>query len=307
MRVAVIVASMGRPREIEQFVQAMQRQTRRPATIVISVTGSADLPDGLPEPIKVIVGPAGACAQRNRALDAVTDRCDVVVFFDDDFVPTRTALADIAGLFEDEPDIVGVTGLVLADGVKTGGIPHQAALETIAAVEATPPESRKFWPRAGLYGCNMAFRASAIGETRFDENLALHGWQEDIDFAARLRTKGRIVKTNAFAGVHLGVKNGRSAGLAVGFSQVVNPIYLVRKGTMPTPMAAKLVIRNVLANHIKAIRPEPFIDRLGRVKGNWLGFAEVIRGRVDPAAIIRLKKGNRAGRQHRAVSEPGRR
>lgn len=307
MRVAVIVASMGRPREIEQFAEAMQRQTLKPEKVVLSVTGSADLPDGLPDSIEVIVGPAGACAQRNRALDAVTDRCDVVVFFDDDFVPTRTALADIAALFEAEPDIVGVTGLVLADGVTTGGIPYQTALETIASVEAKPVEPIRFWPRAGLYGCNMAFRASAIGETRFDENLALHGWQEDVDFAARLGAKGRIVKTNAFAGVHLGVKNGRGAGLAVGFSQVVNPIYLVRKGTMPKPMAVKLVIKNVLANHIKAIRPEPFIDRFGRVKGNWLGFSEVLRGRVDPTAVIRFKKGKRAGRQHDATSEPGRR
>jgi hypothetical protein len=32
----------------------------------------------------------------------------------------------------------------------------------------------------------MAFRYQAIDGERFDENLPLYGWQEDVDFAAAL-------------------------------------------------------------------------------------------------------------------------
>lgn len=292
MRIAVIVASMGRPSEIAQLIAALGRQTLQPTRILLSVTDATDVPEPLPPSIDLIVGRPGLCAQRNRALDALAGNCDVVVFFDDDFVPAQTALADIAALFRAAPDIVGMTGLVLADGVKSGGIPYHAAVKTIAAFEAQPAPRLKLWPRAGLYGCNMAFRAAAIGTARFDEQLVRHGWQEDVDFAARLQARGRLVKTNAFAGVHLGVNKGRSSGVALGYSQMVNPVYLLGKGTMTAPMAAKLMIKNFLANHLKAIRPEPFIDRRGRVRGNWWGLLSLLRGRVDPAAIT--ETGSRA-------------
>ena len=64
----------------------------------------------------------------------------------------------------------------------------------------------------GLYGCNMVFRAEAIGQERFDEQLPLYAWQEDIDFTARVGRARRMVKTDAFQGVHQGVKGARLPG-----------------------------------------------------------------------------------------------
>jgi hypothetical protein len=134
----------------------------------------------------------------------------------------------------------------------------------------------------------MAYRVSAIGSTRFDERLKLYAWQEDIDFAASLHDRGRVVKTFAFAGVHMGIKSGRTPGKRLGYSQVINPSYLARKGTMRVGFAAKLIIRNVVANHLKSLRPEPWVDRLGRAKGNWIGLADLLRGRVTPERIEQL-------------------
>jgi hypothetical protein len=37
--------------------------------------------------------PRGLCRQRNRALELLAGRCDVVIFFDDDFVPSPDYLA----------------------------------------------------------------------------------------------------------------------------------------------------------------------------------------------------------------------
>ena len=71
------------------------------------------------------------------------------------------------------------------------------------AAEHGSYEIMRFW--IGLYGCNMAFRAGMIRHERFDENLALYGWQEDVDFSARISKYGQIVKTDAFVGVHRGV------------------------------------------------------------------------------------------------------
>jgi hypothetical protein len=74
----------------------------------------------------------------------------------------------------------------------------------------------------------------------------------------------------------------------LGFSQIVNPVYLVNKGTMRPAKALKLMVKNLAANHLKSIRPEAFIDRAGRVRGNWLGLMHLLSGKSDPGAILRL-------------------
>ncbi len=287
-KVAVVVASVGRSFEINQLLRHLARQSLPPSAIVLSVAARSDLPPGLPPNVDVVMGPKGLTVQRNRGLEKVLGGCDVVVFFDDDFVPEDHSLRRLAQLFQDNPEIVGATGLVVRDGVKQGGLPYSEAVAALAAHGAGGPLPVEIEPTDELYGCNMAFRTAAIGTLRFDETLPLYGWQEDVDFTGQLGPRGRIVKTTAFAGVHRGVAKGRTPGLALGFSQMVNPVYLVRKGTMRPGKAMRLMAKNLIANHAKLVRPEPFIDRLGRSKGNWLGLLAVLRGKSDPRAALRL-------------------
>ncbi|MDF2640490.1 MAG: glycosyl transferase [Novosphingobium lindaniclasticum] len=290
-RVAVVVASLGRPQLVAQMHHLMQEQTCRPDLLVFSVVSDADIPAGYQDQpdVQVLRGDKGLCAQRNRGLDHLGDRYDLIVFYDDDFVPSKDSIDRIKRFFAAHPDVVGATGNVIRDGIKGPGIPLDVARDLLAK-----HEKKDFSPNCivtsleGLYGCNMAYRASAIGECRFDERLRLYGWQEDIDFASSLSARGRIVKTFAFSGVHQGVKYGRTSGVRLGYSQVVNPIYLVRKGTMSIGFAARLIARNVLANHARALRPEPWIDRAGRTKGNWIAARDILLGRVLPERIEAL-------------------
>jgi GT2 family glycosyltransferase len=289
VNVAVIVASVSRGEEIGQLLAQLARQTLLPVKIILSVERQEDLPALLDPRVQIVMGRKGLTAQRNRGLDALQGAADVVVFYDDDFLPTPTSLEGMARLFAKYPDIAGATGLVLKDGVKHGGIPYDAALALANAQRGTAGAVYSVTPVDELYGCNMAFRASAVEDLRFDEKLPLYAWQEDVDFAGQLLRKGRVVKTDAFAGVHRGVSKGRSPGLALGFSQMVNPAYLVRKGTMRRRKAASLMARNLIANHVRALKPEPFIDRLGRARGNWLGLWHILCGKSDPTAILSLR------------------
>src|SRR5690606_17061373 len=138
------------------------------------------------------------------------------------------------------------------------------------------------------YGCNMLLRASAIGDLRFDENLPLYGWQEDIDFTVRLGTRGRLEKSPALRGVHMGIKTGRTPGKKLGYSQIANPIYLLNKRTIPPRLAWKLLLQNPAANLAKAWRPEPYIDRKGRLAGNLLALRDLAVGRMHPSRILDL-------------------
>jgi hypothetical protein len=131
-------------------------------------------------------------------------------------------------------------------------------------------------------------RADQIGALRFDERLVLYGWQEDIDFTSQLGRYGRIVSLSSLIGVHLGVKGGRLSGVRHGYSQVINPVYLLRKGTMPVGFAVDLIARNVAANVARCVWPEPYVDRRGRLKGNLLAAYHLLRGRIEPEYVLNL-------------------
>lgn len=291
MIVAVIVASLGRPAALVDLLEDLARQSRRADRIILSLTAAADCPDSAAshDNVEVIYSPKGSCAQRNAALDHLGHNADLILFLDDDYLPSRFAIERAARLLDLHPDIAGATGDLLADGIHGPGISVADARTRIAAYDLRPaPPTIPSHDLSGLYGCNMVFRGSAIGDTRFDERLPLYGWQEDIDFAARVRPAGRIVKTFAFAGIHRGIKSGRSSGVRVGYSQVVNPTYLVRKGTMEARYARKIIFRNVAANLFKTFRPEPWLDRPGRLRGNAIALVDLLLRRARPERILQL-------------------
>jgi len=287
-KIAIVVASKGRPAEIAELLAALARQSVRPSAIILSVTGEDDLPASLPEEVIRVFGPAGSSGQRNRGLDTVIDRSDVVVFYDDDFLPSRNALRGIKAFFETFPQMTGATGFVLKDGVTKGGLSSEEAQQIVDAFDQAAPPPLRHGDQLSGYGCNMAVRCAAVGGIRFDENLPLYGWQEDRDFAARVAAKGPFVWTNAFAGVHRGVVKARTPGRRLGYSQMVNPAYLVRKGTMPWRKAGTLMLRNLAANAIKSMAPEPYIDRRGRLIGNLIGLSHILRGAADPMKVLTL-------------------
>ena len=290
MRVGVVVATLGRPDESADLLRHLHRQSQQPAVVVMSVESQKDLPSALPDGVEVVMGPRGLCAQRNRGIEQIRDRCDVIAFFDDDYIPAADALAGIARLFALHKDVVGATGLVLADGVGHGGVTLVEA-EALAAAPPPPPEDGALIDRdiVTAYGCNMAFRVSAMAEIAFDERLPLYGWQEDVDFAGQISRYGRVVETRAFCGVHRGVSTGRTPGARLGFSQIVNPIYLARKGTMRWSHALRIISGNLIANHIRSLKPEPQVDRMGRMRGNWIGLLHIASGRLDPQHMLTIK------------------
>ena len=289
LRVGVVVATLGRSEDCAVLMECLSKQTQKPSAIVVSAEKASDLPENLPSDGRVVLGPRGLCAQRNRGVAEIAAACDVIVFYDDDYLPASRSIAGLAELFSAAPDVVGATGRVLADGVTQGGISLPEARRIVAEAELQPPEPVRIErDLKSAYGCNMAFRVSAMAGLAFDERLPLYGWQEDVDYAGQIARVGRVVQTNAMMGVHRGVIGARTPGARLGFSQIVNPLYLVRKGTMRRTHAASIMFANILANHAKAFAPERHIDRVGRMRGNWRGLAHVLRGRMEPLEMLNI-------------------
>ena len=215
-------------------------------------------------------------------------RFDVITFFDDDFVPSAEYLEHVEKAFLENDGWAVVMGRVIRDGAANAGLTWEDAEAALRETDGQKFDGPLVVDHVGAYGCNMSFRSSLVGDLRFDERLVLYGWQEDIDFTSQMRSKGRVVCVTAIKGVHLGIKTGRVSGKRFGYSQVANAIYLIKKGSVPASFALPLMFRNIAANLAKSLRPEPYIDRRGRLRGNMLAILHIAIGRIEPEYILKI-------------------
>jgi hypothetical protein len=99
-------------------------------------------------------------------------------------------------------------------------------------------------------------------------------------------------------GVHLGTKTGRTPGVKLGYSQIANLVYLMRKGTVSRHRAFDMMGRNLASNLYHTLRPVAWADHSGRLWGNLLACIDLALGRCDPQRVLAL--GARRGQAARA-------
>jgi GT2 family glycosyltransferase len=289
MNLVVGIPTVGRAAILCETLRELARQTRLPQRIVVCGTRPEDVEGAAaaaPQALVLLAKP-GLPRQRNAILDAA-GRADVVVFFDDDFLPHPHYLAAIARQMAANPRIVVATGTVLADGISGPGLSVDQARAILARDGAT---DNGIAPVFNGYGCNMAVRLAPMRDhgLRFDERLSLYGWQEDVDLSRRLAAFGDIVRIGAARGVHLGVKSGRGSGIRLGYSQIANPIYLTAKRRgYPISRAMQHIGRNMTMNIVRSIWSESYIDRRGRLHGNIVAMRDLLTGRLSPDRILDL-------------------
>src|SRR5262249_55245953 len=116
-RTAIVVSTRGRPDIVHSLVKQLGEQTRPPAHIFIIASKADDvaLLDESQMNLTVRIGRPGSTFQRNDGLALAGSQYSTIVFFDDDFVPSRFWLERMSNIFEARPDVAGLTGTVLAD------------------------------------------------------------------------------------------------------------------------------------------------------------------------------------------------
>lgn len=302
----VIIATKGRADQVCDLLDWLSMQTLQPASVVIVGVTQADVDGVVNAPYArrghvqvLLTDEAGLCLQRNAGIEHLLDSTPpaldhrfFVTFFDDDFRPAFDWLEKCRDTFVANDDVAAVTGHVLADGVHGSSLTDDDAAAYIDRKRmpdkhwASGDEERSL---ASMYGCNMAFRDLVIRQCRFDENLPLYGWQEDQDYTAQARRFGRTIYTPTCRGVHLGTKSGRVSGLRFGYSQIANPLYLTRKGTMGLRKSARFVLRHLVANTTQGVRAHPLVDYRGRLRGNLMAIVDCLRGRCHPRRVLDLR------------------
>ncbi|MGG5812415.1 glycosyltransferase family 2 protein [Falsiroseomonas sp. CW058] len=290
MRIAIGIATRGRAAILGETLGDLARQTRPADRILVCHPAPEDvagLPARFPH-VEFLTAAAGACHQRNVIIDHAGD-CDAILFLDDDFLCAPDYLAVTERVLAARPDCVVATGTVLADGAKGPGIGVEEGRRILAA-DRFAGDPLAVQPHFNGYGCNMAVRLAPLRAhgLRFDENLPLYGWYEDLDLSRRLVAHGAVLRMAGARGVHLGTKAGRTPGIRLGYSQVANALYLARKGTYPWNRALRSVARNMAMNLARSLRPEPWVDRRGRLRGNLAALSDLLRGRMHPTRILGL-------------------
>ena len=286
LRIAVGIATKGRAPVLRETLNDLEQQTLVPQQVLVlygTPTDVDQLPSAFPR-VRFLQAGGGLCEKRNRILDEVAD-ADLILYMDDDFLLDPNYLTVTEEAFRRDNGMVAATGAVLADGARGPGLSVEQGRRALARAG----KRRREHPRAAFnaYGCNMTFRISTIRAhgLRFDEQLPAYGWYEDIDFSRRLGKHGALLALPGATGVHLGVKAGRVSGRRLGYSQVANPAYLWRKGSFPLGNTVRSIGRNFVANLFRSLRPEPYVDRRGRLRGNLLAFGDLLRGRMHPSRI----------------------
>lgn len=307
MSAYVIVATKNRAKETYVLLDYLAAQTLAPTRTYLVGSEPKDI-EGLDRhPLvvagqaKVLLARAGLTIQRNAGLDAMvadlpSDAASnpdwFVTFFDDDFRPAADWLQQASLAFSQQPGIAGITGALMADGIKTEfGISEEDTVRYLDGSKAPEPNwsnTGKSQVLDGLYGCNMAYRGISTVNARFDEHLPMYAWQEDADYSSRARQYGDMLLLPACRGVHIGSSSGRVSGLRFGYSQIANPIFLVRKGTMTRQRALTLMSRNIASNVAKTLLFNRIKDFPGRLRGNLQAFSHLLSGKLDPEHISRM-------------------
>lgn len=114
------------------------------------------------------------------------------------------------------------------------------------------------------------------------------GWKIGVSAPTSPKKGGRSIRLGAALGVHLGVKAGRLSGRRLGYSQVVHPVYLRRKGTVTTSSLIWHVVKTMTSNAALSLCPEPYADRFGRLRGTVRCAAKLVLGRASPERAFLL-------------------
>nr|WP_284314168.1 HlyD family efflux transporter periplasmic adaptor subunit [Labrys miyagiensis] len=138
LKIAIAIATAGRREVLADTVLFMRNQERPPEEFLICRARPEDadvetLRQAHPQ-LVTVSSPVGLCRQRNVLMAA--SNADVMVFFDDDFLPDADFLVEIEKLFHANPDVAIATGCVLADGIR-GADKFASTIETQRSLIST--------------------------------------------------------------------------------------------------------------------------------------------------------------------------
>ena len=144
----------------------------------------------------------------NRAL--IEAKCPIVLFVDDDIVPSPALIAAHAAAYESSPDIWSVAGQVLQPGESPGYDPSACADEGLCSgLDFSFRSSTRAWVKSVMAGNLSMRRDRAIAVGGFDEQFLGVAYRFETDFCRRIwNSGGRVLFEPAASVRHLRASSG---------------------------------------------------------------------------------------------------
>lgn len=285
--VAVVIASTGRPKILDQTLNIVFEGSRIPDETVVALAQKSDLPEDTDNRKRaaVYVSPKGLAKQRNYGLSKLQKTHDIVIFVDDDLFVHEDYIEKIVSNFKEDPDLVLIMGHIL----QNGDISAEGAIELLKKPVDNNRGCVITTARWGsVYGANMAFRGDFFESHSFDERLPQYSYMEDVDIGTLARRQGKVGYSFDAVCVHLRTPSGRVNYVKLGYCEVTNPVYLASKGTIPMSAAVfQHCIKIPVANFLKGF----FLGdraRRDRLSGNLTAFSMLLRGRIYPEHLEQM-------------------
>jgi GT2 family glycosyltransferase len=299
MRVAAVVCTKDRPRDLRRLLESLERQHHAPAEVVVvdasrgpetrAVVSGRHLPgDGA---LTYVSSASGLPRQRNAGVAALTSGPDIVCFFDDDVELADDYLyAVVTGFRADRAGhLVGVCGnttnelkrpflsrlvrrcFFITDNASGRLLPSGDAGHVFAPTHDQPVDV--------LSGCNMCFRGDVfrLHGLRFDEALADYAYMEDQDFSVRARQYGDLVQLAEAELTHHASGVGRPSQRQLFETYAVNSFYLLRKNLRPGPLNYAAYGWRLVGKLLHALSVALALRSLDPVVGWFQGVAHLTR------------------------------
>ena len=230
--ISVIIPTKNRPGDLKLTVETLLAQTMLPDEIVVIDQSSGDesrraicallseaLPDNTRPRLNYVHDPSitGLAQARNRAMQIVD--CAILLFLDDDVSLEADFIEELLSVYRRFPSAAGVSGIVTNYSLP----PWPARAWRSLFVRGPFQDDRQpvYWnssrlrasdpvPVSRFGGGLMSFRADAIGDARFDENLSGVSDGEDVDFCSHLKPGSLLLITPKARLVHNQSPCGRS-------------------------------------------------------------------------------------------------
>lgn len=287
----VIFCSVNRPAMLHESILCVSRQSI-PCRIVVSVPGESDVARETRQlaSVTVVYSAKGLTRQRNAAMDSIQDDPEMIFFLDDDMEMEDSCVEKLLLTLRERPDASMATCVNVAQGTYAAGtLDRETARRLILERQQVQQSEQSEMPFTSIhaaYGCMMALRGSLRNKVRFDERLPLYGFLEDFDFSLQCRKFGPILQNPNALAVHIEVTQGRMGDKKRGYSEVVNPFYILSKKTGARWSRVFLgSMRRTLRSAGLAVKGQGW----QRLIGNLMGWANVATLRPDPEKILTMR------------------
>lgn len=290
-KIAFVVATKDRPRDLRNMLTSLAEQSVRPGQVVI-VDASA-------EPDERVAGefpslridylrhwPPSASAQRNAGIRAVDPAMDLVGFLDDDAVLAEGAMEAMLAFWLQAPaDVGGAAFNYLNPASVAGGRLKRSPLASWLGLYAAAPGEvapsgwqsltgrveQTTWVRWLCSGASV-WRRGVLATTVFDEFFDGYSYLEDLDFSYSVSRTHRLAIVAEAGFRHYPSPSGRSSAYRFGKVEARNRLYFVRKhGLSVGRCYLGLLVRLAMtAGSALAGRPR---GKLARAAGNLSSIA----------------------------------